>query len=145
LEHRLEYVTTIKRIAFYNDSKATNIGAVYKSLESFPGNIILLLGGRDKGGDFTRLRELIRERVKLILVIGEAKEKIMATLQGAAPLLPCRDMREAVETGFSRGEAGDVFLLAPGCTSFDMFANFEERGRIFKKEVNRLKHREGNA
>jgi len=145
LEHRLEYVTTIKRIAFYNDSKATNIGAVYKSLESFPGNIILLLGGRDKGGDFTRLRELIRERVKLILVIGEAKEKIMATLQGAAPLLPRRDMREAVETGFSRGEAGDVFLLAPGCTSFDMFANFEERGRIFKKEVNRLKHREGNA
>ncbi|MDH5406098.1 MAG: UDP-N-acetylmuramoyl-L-alanine--D-glutamate ligase [Candidatus Aminicenantes bacterium] len=145
LEHRLEYVTTIKGIAFYNDSKATNIGAVYKSLESFPGNIILLLGGRDKGGDFTRLRELVRERVKLILVIGEAKEKIIASLRGAAHLLPCGDMREALETGFSRGEAGDVFLLAPGCTSFDMFANFEERGRIFKQEVNRLHQREGNA
>ncbi len=145
LEHRLEYVTTVKGVAFYNDSKATNIGAVYKSLESFPGSIILLLGGRDKGGDFTRLRELVRERVKLILVIGEARDKITASLRGTAPLLPCRDMREAVETGFSRGEAGDVFLLAPGCTSFDMFADFEERGRIFKQEVNRLQQREGNA
>ncbi len=145
LEHRLEYVTTVKGVAFYNDSKATNIGAVYKSLESFPGNIILLLGGRDKGGDFTRLRELVSERVKLILVIGEAREKITTSLRGTAPVLPCRDMRVAVETGFSLGEAGDVFLLAPGCTSFDMFANFEERGRIFKQEVNRLQQRERNA
>jgi len=145
LEHRLEYVTTIKGIAFYNDSKATNIGAVYKSLESFPGNIILLLGGRDKGGDFAHLRKLVEERVKLILVIGEAKEKILSSLQGTAPLLPCSTMREAVETGFHCGKAGDTFLLAPGCTSFDMFANFEERGRVFKEQANRLREREENA
>ena len=145
LEHRLEYVTTIKGIAFYNDSKATNIGAVGKSLESFSGNIILLLGGRDKGGDFTQLRELVSERVKLILVIGEAKEKIVASLQGTVPLLPCKTIRDAVETGFSHGEPGDTFMLAPACTSFDMFANFEERGKVFKQEVTRLKERERNA
>lgn len=145
LEHRLEYVTTVKGVTFYNDSKATNIGAVYKSLESFAGNIILLLGGRDKGGDFTQLRELVREKVKLILVIGEAKEKIIASLQGTAPIIPCKTIREAVETGLYRGTARDTFLLAPGCTSFDMFTNFEERGRVFKEEVTRLKERERNA
>jgi len=145
LEHRLEYVISIKGIAFYNDSKATNIGAVCKSLESFSGNIILLLGGRDKGGDFTQLRGLVEEKVKLILVIGEAKEKILSSLQGTVPLLPCSTMREAMETGFHRGKAGDTFLLAPGCTSFDMFANFEERGRVFKEQANRLREREENA
>jgi UDP-N-acetylmuramoylalanine--D-glutamate ligase len=137
LEHRLEEVATLQGVVFYNDSKATNVGATLKSLESFDRNIILILGGRDKGGNFERLKKPVEERVKKILLIGEAKEKIAHALKknNGIPMESVFSLREAVELGFAAASPGEIVLLAPACTSFDMFQNFEERGREFKREV----------
>jgi len=139
LEHRLEKVTTINGIEFYNDSKATNVDATLKSLQSFDENIILILGGRDKHGDFTKLREEVNKRVKKLIIIGEAKEKIRAALEGSVPMQYAKSLGEAVRIGFNWAEKGDVVLLAPACASFDMFDNFEHRGRVFKEEIFKLK------
>lgn len=141
LEHRLERIIDLKGIAFYNDSKATNVGAALQSIESFDRPVILILGGRDKGGDFAKLKESMLRRVKRILLIGEAKEKIRKALDSTVPMTDVASMREAVESGFADAEPGDVVLLAPACTSFDMFENFEERGHVFKLEVFRLRDR----
>jgi len=141
LEHRLEKVATLEGVAFYNDSKATNVGATLKSILSFDQKIILILGGRDKGGEFETLKESIALRVKKIILLGEAKEKISRALQNVVPMHSVSSMREAVESSFAAASYGDVVLLAPACTSFDMFANFEERGRIFKQEVIALKEK----
>jgi len=135
LEHRLEKVTTIGGIEFYNDSKATNVDASLKSIQSFDRKIILILGGRDKGGDFKKLKETITEKVKKVILIGEAGEKIRRAVEGSAPMETVSSLKEAVRVGYSRAEAGEVVLLAPACTSFDMFQNFEERGKVFKEEV----------
>jgi UDP-N-acetylmuramoylalanine--D-glutamate ligase len=134
LEHRLEYIGEINNIRFINDSKGTNIGAVMKSLESFE-NIVLIMGGRDKDGDFTRLKNLLRQKVKALILMGEAKEKIAKAVGGAAHIIFVNDLHEAVHMSLSRASAGDVVLLSPGCTSFDMFSDFEERGRRFKEAV----------
>ncbi|MFQ6081729.1 MAG: UDP-N-acetylmuramoyl-L-alanine--D-glutamate ligase [Candidatus Aminicenantia bacterium] len=139
LEHRMEKVTTINGVEFYNDSKATNVDATLKSLQSFDQDIILILGGRDKHGDFTKLREIVRQRVKRIILIGEAKEKIRRALERAVPLQAASSLKEAVILGFSSAQRGDIVLLAPACASFDMFENFEHRGRVFKEEVFKLK------
>lgn len=141
LEHRLEKVVTIQGVTFYNDSKATNIDAVSKALQSFECPIILLMGGRDKGGDFASLRQLIKGKVKLLILIGEASGKIASSLSGVVPIRCCRTFSEAIEIGFSDAEQKDVFLLSPGCTSFDMFENFEERGNHFKQEVINFKRK----
>jgi len=141
LEHRLEKVLTLQGIDFYNDSKATNVDASLKSLESFNKKIILILGGRDKGGQFSKLRKVIKEKVKKIILIGEAKEKIRSALNGTVPFNYSSSLREAVFTGYSEAKAGEVVLLAPACTSFDMFQNFEERGQVFKQEVLNLEKR----
>jgi UDP-N-acetylmuramoylalanine--D-glutamate ligase len=137
LEHRLEEVATLASVVFYNDSKATNVGATLKSLESFDKKIILILGGRDKGGNFEQLKKSVKEHVKKILLIGEAKEKIAHALKNdlGVPMEHVSSLREAVELGFAAASPGEVVLLAPACTSFDMFQNFEERGRVFKSEV----------
>ncbi|MFB0565678.1 MAG: UDP-N-acetylmuramoyl-L-alanine--D-glutamate ligase [Candidatus Aminicenantaceae bacterium] len=135
LEHRLEKVLTLKGIDFYNDSKATNVDASLKSLQSFDKKIILILGGRDKGGHFTKLRKVIKEKVKKIILIGEATEKIRKALNGVVSFNYSSSLKEAVKAGFSEAKPGEVVLLAPACTSFDMFQNFEERGKIFKQEV----------
>jgi UDP-N-acetylmuramoylalanine--D-glutamate ligase len=137
LEHRLEEVATLERVVFYNDSKATNVGATLKSLESFDNKIILILGGRDKGGNFDQLKKPIEKHVKKILLIGEAKEKIALALKNdmSIPMDSVSSLREAVELGFASASPGEIVLLAPACTSFDMFQNFEERGRAFKSEV----------
>jgi UDP-N-acetylmuramoylalanine--D-glutamate ligase len=137
LEHRLEEVATLESVVFYNDSKATNVGATLKSLESFDNKIVLILGGRDKGGNFERLKKPIEEHVKKILLIGEAKEKIARALKNdfGIPMESVSSLREAVELGFAAASPGEIVLLAPACTSFDMFQNFEERGRVFKSEV----------
>jgi UDP-N-acetylmuramoylalanine--D-glutamate ligase len=137
LEHRLEEVATLNSVVFYNDSKATNVGATIKSLESFDKKIILILGGRDKGGNFERLKKPAEKHVKKILLIGEAKEQIARALknENGIPMEPVLSMREAVELGFAAASPGEIVLLAPACTSFDMFQNFEERGRVFKQEV----------
>ncbi len=139
LEHRLEKVTTINGVEFYNDSKATNVDATLKSLQSFNKNIILILGGRDKHGDFTKLRGEIKKRVKKLIIIGEAREKIRMALEGSAHLQYAGSLEEAVRISFNCAEKGDIVLLAPACASFDMFDNFEHRGKVFKEEVFKLK------
>jgi UDP-N-acetylmuramoylalanine--D-glutamate ligase len=113
------------------------VGATIKSLESFDKKIILILGGRDKGGNFERLKKPAEKHVKKILLIGEAKEQIARALknENGIPMEPVLSMREAVELGFAAASPGEIVLLAPACTSFDMFQNFEERGRVFKQEV----------
>lgn len=141
LEHRLERIIGLKGIDFYNDSKATNVGAALQSIESFNRPVILILGGRDKGGDFTKLKQSVLRRVKRIFLIGEAKEKIRKALDSTVPMTDVASLHEAVESGFAGAESGDVVLLAPACTSFDMFENFEERGRAFKQEVFLLRDR----
>ncbi len=135
LEHRLEKVTTIAGIEFYNDSKATNIDAAQKSIESFQPKLILIMGGRDKGGDFSPLKAPIAERAKKVILLGESQEKLKKALQDVVPIAVVSTMGDAVRLGFRSAEPGNVVLLAPACTSFDMFTNFEHRGRVFKQEV----------
>jgi len=135
LEHRLEFVRELNGVRYFNDSKGTNVGAVIKSLEGFKGPIILIAGGRDKAGDFSLLRHLVRERVKAIVLVGEASEKIKGALGDLAETVMAKDLREAVNISCSMAVKDDVVLLSPACASFDMFANFEDRGRQFKKIV----------
>lgn len=140
LEHRLEKVRTVNGVDFYNDSKATNVDASFKSIQSFSRKIILILGGRDKGGDFRRLRDPIKEKVKKVILLGEAKEKIRTALNNSAPMENVSSLKDAVQAGYSEATPGEVVLLAPACTSFDMFRNFEERGKAFKHEVSVLEN-----
>jgi len=141
LEHRLEKVSTLEGIDFYNDSKATNVDATLKSLQSFNQKIILIMGGRDKGGNFNKLKKVIKEKVKKIILIGEAKEKIKKALEGMVTFRNSSSLKEAVNIGFSEAKPGEIVLLAPSCTSFDMFQNFEERGKVFKQEVFNLEEK----
>jgi len=135
LEHRLEFVKEINAVRYFNDSKGTNVGAVMKSLESFIEPIILIAGGRDKAGDFSLLRHLVRDKVKTLVLIGEASEKIKMALGDLTETVMAQDLREAVRISRSMAVKGDVVLLSPACASFDMFVNFEDRGRQFKKIV----------
>jgi UDP-N-acetylmuramoylalanine--D-glutamate ligase len=139
VEHRLELVAEINGVKFYNDSKATNTDATIKALESFDGGIVLILGGRDKGSDFTVLSSLIRERVRVLILLGEASEKIHRQLNGTVPIVQATTLQQATQMAFERARPGDVVLLAPACASFDMFQNYEHRGRVFKEAVWRLK------
>jgi UDP-N-acetylmuramoylalanine--D-glutamate ligase len=141
LEHRLEKVGQLGQVEFYNDSKATNIDASFKSIQSFPGSIALILGGKDKGGDFNQLRKPIQEKVRTVVLIGEATDKIKKSLNGTVPIKKASDMKEAVHLAYVAASPKGVVLLAPGCTSFDMFISFEDRGKVFKKEVKALKER----
>lgn len=145
LEHRLEKVRTVDKVEFYNDSKATNVDAALKSIQSFDRPVILIMGGRDKGGEFSRLKPEVRKRVKKVILLGECREKIRREFNGTVPLLDAAGMRDAVKKSFFSAEPGDVVIMAPGCTSFDMFKNFEHRGRIFKQEVRNLESREAGG
>ena len=138
LEHRLEFVRELEGVTYFNDSKGTNVDAVIKSLESFSSPVILIAGGRDKAGDFSRLRDLVRERVKALVLIGEAGEKIRKALGDAAAIEMAGDLRDAVHISRRRAQGGDTVLLSPACASFDMFANFEDRGRQFKQIVREM-------
>jgi UDP-N-acetylmuramoylalanine--D-glutamate ligase len=135
VEHRLELVATVNGVAFYNDSKATNVDATAKALESFPGKIHIILGGKDKGSDYSVLNPLLRERVKRAYLIGAAAEKIASQIQGAATLERSGTLERAVRQAAEAASAGDVVLLAPACASFDQFENYEHRGRVFKQLV----------
>jgi len=135
LEHRLEFVREMNGVKYVNDSKGTNIGAVVKSLESFQEPLILIAGGRDKAGDFSVLRDLVSEKVKALVLIGEAAEKIREALGNVTDTIIAKDLRNAVEICGQRAEKGDTVLLSPACASFDMFRDFEDRGRQFKKIV----------
>nr|HID59909.1 UDP-N-acetylmuramoyl-L-alanine--D-glutamate ligase [Desulfobacterales bacterium] len=139
LPHRLEYVNTVDGVRYYNDSKGTNVAAVIKSLESFDEPIILIMGGRDKGGDYNLLKEHVKKRVKHLIVIGETKTKIIKSLGRCAPLASVADdMDEAVNMAHDCAVPGDVVLLSPACSSFDMFSDYTERGRAFCESVKRL-------
>lgn len=139
VEHRLEWVAAIRGVEYFNDSKATNVDSTIKALEAFEGNIVLILGGRDKGSDFTVLRPLVQEKVKHIILLGEASAKIAQALAGTVPMTPVATMADAVRCAAERAEPGDVVVLAPACASFDMFENYEHRGRVFKAEVENLR------
>ena len=135
LEHRLEFVRELKGVVYFNDSKGTNVSAVMKSLESFQQPVILIAGGRDKAGDFSLLRHLVRKKVKAIVLIGEAGEKIQRALGDLTYTAMAKDLRDAVDMSRAKAAKGDVVLLSPACASFDMFLNFEDRGRQFKEIV----------
>jgi UDP-N-acetylmuramoylalanine--D-glutamate ligase len=135
VEHRLEEVADIRGVKYVNDSKATNANSVWYALRSTDPPIILLMGGRDKGGDFTRLTDQIKMKVKNLILLGEAKEKIGAQLKGLVPTFFVQDLKEAVDLAQKQAQAGDCVLLSPGCSSFDMFENYEHRGRVFKTRV----------
>lgn len=138
LAHRLEKVAEINGISFYDDSKATNVGAVAMSLASFQKNIILILGGVDKGGDYTPLKALIKAKVDATLVIGEAREKIKTALAGSGEIFSLPDMTAAVTKAKEIAKAGTSVLLSPACASFDQYKNYHERGEHFKELVKTL-------
>jgi UDP-N-acetylmuramoylalanine--D-glutamate ligase len=138
VEHRLEYVATIAGVEYFNDSKATNVDATIKALESFPKNIHLILGGKDKGSDYTVLNDLLRERVKRVYTIGAAAEKIESHIKGAAEIVHAETLENAIRRAFAVALAGDIVLLAPACASFDQFQSYNHRGQIFKEVVHSL-------
>jgi UDP-N-acetylmuramoylalanine--D-glutamate ligase len=138
VEHRLEPVAEIKGVHFFNDSKATNVDATIKALEAFESGVILILGGRDKGGDFKVLSHLLQQRAKSVILLGEASDKIRTQLAGSVPMAQAHSMDDAVRLAFQQAAPGNTVLLAPACASFDMFQNYEHRGREFKAAVGRL-------
>jgi UDP-N-acetylmuramoylalanine--D-glutamate ligase len=138
VEHRLEFVADINGVRFYNDSKATNVDAAIKCIEAFDRGVIVILGGKDKGGDYAPLAPLIRARCEHVILIGAAADKIGAALEGTKPLHRAATMPEAVAMGLTLAAPGDTVLLAPAAASFDMFENYEHRGRVFKQAVQSL-------
>jgi UDP-N-acetylmuramoylalanine--D-glutamate ligase len=136
VEHRLEYVATLNGVDIYNDSKATNVDATSKAIAAFPGNIHLILGGKDKNSDYTELSELLRSRVKAVYTIGSAAAKIESQLRGVVTIHSCETLDKAVSAIAAAAHPGDVVLLAPACSSFDQFESYEHRGRVFKELVN---------
>jgi UDP-N-acetylmuramoylalanine--D-glutamate ligase len=138
VEHRLEWVAEIGGVQYFNDSKATNVDATLKSLDAFARGIHLIAGGRDKGGDFSLLQPLVEERVKHLVVLGEAAGAISEALAGTVDTQSVSSLHEAVALCRQRAVPGDIVLLAPACASFDMFENYEHRGREFKGIVRGL-------
>ncbi|MEE9442775.1 MAG: UDP-N-acetylmuramoyl-L-alanine--D-glutamate ligase [candidate division Zixibacteria bacterium] len=145
VEHRLEYVNTIGGVSFINDSKGTNVDAVVVALQSIPGNINLIAGGRDKEGDFIRLLPYAEGKVNHLILLGEAREKIFDQLGRHFPAVMADSMADAVRKSFDLSHPGDTVLLSPGCASFDMYRNFEQRGEDFKKLVMKLKNGKGKG
>jgi UDP-N-acetylmuramoylalanine--D-glutamate ligase len=137
VEHRLEFVATIRGVDYYNDSKATNVDATIKALESFPANIHLILGGKDKGSDYTVLNDLLRQRVKRVYTIGAAAAKIESQIKGPE-IVHAETLENALRKANAAAQSGDVVLLAPACASFDQFKNYEHRGQVFKDIVRGL-------
>lgn len=144
VEHRLEFVDELRGVKFYNDSKATSVDATLKALEAFAqgeGKIVLILGGRGKKAPYAPLAELIKQKVRKLVLIGEDADTIANELGQYAQLERASDMRDAIERSFAAAESGDVVLLAPACASFDMFESFEHRGKVFKEEISNLRSR----
>jgi UDP-N-acetylmuramoylalanine--D-glutamate ligase len=141
VEHRLEYVATIRGVEYYNDSKATNVDATIKALESFAGGIHLILGGKDKGSDYSLLNSLLAQRVKRVYTIGAAAPKIESQIKGA-PVTSAGTLDNAVRRAVESATPSDIVLLAPACASFDQFVSYEHRGRVFKDLVKQIELRE---
>jgi UDP-N-acetylmuramoylalanine--D-glutamate ligase len=142
VEHRLEFVARVAGVDYYNDSKATNVDATVKALEAFPADIPphlhLILGGKDKGSDYSVLNELLRQRVKRVYTIGAAAAKIESQILGATEIDHVETLENAVRRASESAVAGDVVLLAPACASFDQFQSYEHRGRVFKETVHAM-------
>ncbi|WP_343703327.1 UDP-N-acetylmuramoyl-L-alanine--D-glutamate ligase [Chitinophaga sp.] len=139
LEHRMEYVATVRGVDFINDSKATNVNSVWFALESMERPVILIMGGVDKGNDYSAIRELVREKVKAIICLGVDNRPIHEALSKDMEVMVNTDnMKDAVNAAFQLASKGDVVLLSPACASFDLFKNYEERGRQFKEAVREL-------
>jgi UDP-N-acetylmuramoylalanine--D-glutamate ligase len=138
VEHRLEFVRRFNDVSYYNDSKATNVDSVWFALQSFKEPIVLFLGGRDKGNDYSRLIELVRKQVKAIVAIGESADLVEQSFKGATVIKKSSSMEEAVDIARFLAQPGDVVLLSPACASFDWFKNYEHRGEVFKQLVNKL-------
>ena len=138
IAHRIQYAGEKNGVLFYDDSKGTNVGAVMRALESFSRPVVLLLGGRDKEGDFQTLAPLIRRGVKEMVLFGEAREKINGLLAGVVRTTLTATLKKAVETAYRSASPGDVVLLSPGCASFDEFEDYKERGNCFQEWVGQL-------
>ncbi|HTX52014.1 MAG TPA: UDP-N-acetylmuramoyl-L-alanine--D-glutamate ligase [Candidatus Baltobacteraceae bacterium] len=138
LPHRLELIAEIAGVKYVNDSKGTNVGAVLKSLEGYRQGVILIAGGKDKGGDFRPLRPLVESRVKALILIGQARDAIATQLAGACPMEEAATLQDAIRRGMALGNPGDTVLLSPACASFDMFRDFEHRGEVFRQTVQDL-------
>ncbi|HYL63739.1 MAG TPA: UDP-N-acetylmuramoyl-L-alanine--D-glutamate ligase [Candidatus Methylomirabilis sp.] len=145
VEHRLEFIAEIAGVRYYNDSKATNVDATLKALDAFPGRILIILGGKDKGSDYTVLQKPLREKAILALLIGAAAEKIEKQIKGSVALERAGTLEHAIETASHAARPGDVVLLAPACASFDQFQNYEHRGRVFKELVKQLERQAAGA
>lgn len=141
VEHRLEFVRKVNGIDFYNDSKATSVDATLKAIDAFPGGLWVVLGGKDKGLDYSLLREPLKAKAHAALLIGAAAGKIAEQLQGAVRLEPVKTLDAAVAYAFEHGRPGDTVLLAPACASFDQFRSYEHRGEVFKELVNHLQEK----
>jgi UDP-N-acetylmuramoylalanine--D-glutamate ligase len=130
-------VATIRGVDYYNDSKATNVDATIKAIESFPANVHVILGGKDKGSDYSVLNDLLRQRVKRVYTIGAAAGKIESQIKGVE-VVHAETLENALRKANAAAEAGDVVLLAPACSSFDQFKSYEHRGQVFKEIVRGL-------
>ncbi len=139
LEHRMEYVANIGGVTYYNDSKATNTGAVAAALSQLEEKVVLIAGGRHKGDDYSLLIQSVVERVKTLVVIGESSDSIEKALGETVDIVRAKSMKDAVGKAAEIADAGDVVLLSPACSSFDMFAGYDQRGRVFKEEVKALR------
>jgi UDP-N-acetylmuramoylalanine--D-glutamate ligase len=138
VEHRLEFVARVNGLDFYNDSKATSVDATLKALDAFDEGVWIILGGKDKGSDYTTLRAPLAKKARAALLIGSASDKIGRALQGAVELIAAGTLEAAVRTAYQNARPGDTILLAPACASFDQFQSYEHRGRVFKDLVHGL-------
>jgi UDP-N-acetylmuramoylalanine--D-glutamate ligase len=138
VEHRLEFVRQVHGVDYYNDSKATNVDATLKALESFDGGLWVILGGKDKDSDYTLLADALRKKARAILLVGAAGKKIAGQLKGVLPIVCAGTVEGAVRHAYAKASGGDTVLLAPACASFDQFDNYEHRGRVFKQIVGDL-------
>ena len=139
IHHRFEHVATIDGVTFVDDSKATNVGALESALAGMQGQAILILGGKDKGGDFSHIARRFREKIRLAVVLGEAAERIRREVSDFVDTKAAPDMQQAVRTAFDRAKSGDTVLLSPGCASFDMFSSYAHRGDVFRQCVHSIR------
>ncbi len=140
LPNRIEHVKDVKGVAFYNDSKATNVDAAVRAVLSLDAPIVLIAGGRHKGADYANLVEASKEKVKKVVLLGESRQLLKQAFDGVIPLIMAKDMEEAVFLAFQSAGKGDAVLLSPACSSFDMFEDYKHRGTVFRKAVEKLNH-----
>ncbi|MDE5689516.1 MAG: UDP-N-acetylmuramoyl-L-alanine--D-glutamate ligase, partial [Duncaniella sp.] len=139
VEHRLEYTATVNGVRYINDSKATNVNSCWYALESMPADTVLILGGKDKGNDYSEILPLVKEKVKAIICMGKDNSKLLDFFTGQVPEIhDTHSIQEAVATAAAISREGDTVLLSPCCASFDLFSSYEDRGRQFKEQVRAL-------